>query len=140
MILAFCEPSNPFRTWNESKEKFFADFHRRNTRSLDNGNDSQSDSVAKTYFINEIQNSLREMTGNVDLEQLGFSKLPSNFSFVVFDESFEPKEHDEWWSLDSNMKKFNEDQVHVFNSILNEILPAVTVSHTLAPVTKPFSH
>ena len=59
MILAFCEPSNPFRIWNESMEKFLPDFRRRNMSSLANGNDLQSDSVAETYALNEIQNSLR---------------------------------------------------------------------------------
>ena len=59
VILAFCEPSNPFRIWNESKEKVLADFPIRNTKSFGNGNDFQGDSVAESYVLNEIQNSFR---------------------------------------------------------------------------------
>ena len=91
VILAFCEPSNPFRIWNESKEKFFSDFRRRNSRSLINGNDLQSDSVAETYVLNEIQNLLREMTSNLDLKQLSLLKVPSYFAFVAFDENLKHK-------------------------------------------------
>ena len=96
MILAFCEPSDPLRICNESKEKLLIDFRRRNTSSFGNGNDFQSDSVAESYVPNEIQSSLREMTGNMDLKQLGLPRIPSDFSYVAFDESLKPEDHDEW--------------------------------------------
>ena len=89
---------------------------------MGNGNDLQSDSVAEINVLNEIQNSLREMAGNLDLEQLGLSKVPSDFSFVAFDEILKPKDRDECQSLKSNINKFNEDQAHAFNLILNESL------------------
>ena len=127
-ILAFREPSNPFRIWNEPKEKFLVDFRRRKTSSFGIGNDFQSDSVAESYVLNKIQNSLRKMTGNLDFEKFGPSKIPSDFSFIAFDESLKPKGYDEWQSLDSTINRFNKGQAQFFNSILSEILPRVTVA------------
>lgn len=69
------------------------------------GNYLETDSVAETFVLNVIQNSFREMTQNLVFEQLGLPKLPSNFSFVAFDESLIPKDHDELQILDSNIKK-----------------------------------
>ena len=125
MILAFCEPSNPFHIWNEIKEKFLADFRRRSISSLGNVNDLQRDSLTETYVLNEIQNSFREMTGNLDLEQLAIPKIHSDFSFIASDERLKPKDRAEWKNFDSSIKKFNGGQANVFNSISNETLPGV---------------
>ena len=40
------------------------------------GSNLQSDSGAETYVLNEIQSSLQEMTGNLDLDKLGLPTTP----------------------------------------------------------------
>ena len=34
VILAFCEPLNPLRTWKEAKETFLTDYRRRNVNAF----------------------------------------------------------------------------------------------------------
>ena len=72
-----------------------ADFRRRSTSSLNISNDLRNDSKAGTHVLNKIQNSLREMTGNRDLEQLDLATVPSDFFFFAVDESLYPKDYDE---------------------------------------------
>ena len=85
--------------------------------------------------MNEIPNSFREMSGNLDLEKLSLSTIPSDFFSVAFDESLNPKGHGEWQSLDSNIKKFSEEQAYAFNLILTEILLCFIAADSHVPVT-----
>ena len=101
--------------------------------SLDNGNDLQSDSVAETHVLKEIQISLQQLTRNLDLDQVVLLTIPSDFCFVAFGASLKLVDYDEPKSFDYNINKFIEDQAHIFNSILNKILREFTVTDPQSP-------
>lgn len=55
------------------------------------------------------------MTRNLDLEQFGLRAILFDLSLAAFDESLKPKDCDQYNILDSNIKRFHEDNGYVLS-------------------------
>ena len=68
-IMDLCESSNPLRVWERAENLMITDFRRRHARMvLNNG-------ISKDFVLNEIQNSLAEISPALSLKSLNLSIL-----------------------------------------------------------------
>ena len=134
IIMAFCEPANPLRIWEKTKHQMIADFRRRHIGEY------LTDELAEAYVLNEIQNSLREISPSLSFKSLNLP-VPPEHSYHIDTESTEPVPTTEnIESVMSSTKNFNNEQRRVFNTIIGEILPGVTTENLSAHVKRPFNH
>ena len=114
------------------------DYRRRKKSLLDNIEDLRIDLKAEIYVLNEVRKLVTRNGRKSGFGATGSPKVSSDLCLVTFDKSLKQKYYDKCNSLESNIKKFQEDQAYVFNSILNEILLWIRVADPHSPITKLF--
>ena len=64
IIVAFCDPSNPLRIWERTKNLMIPDFRRRHTGMVLN------EGLSEDNVLNEIQSSLTDLNPSLSLKSL----------------------------------------------------------------------
>ena len=83
IIMAFCEPSNPLRIWERTKNLMIQDFRRRHTGMVLN------DGLSEDNVLNEIQNSLTEINPSLSWKSLNPPRPPER-SYLIQPDDPEP--------------------------------------------------
>ncbi len=98
------------------------------------------DELAQDYVLNEIQNSLTEISPALTLESFNLPVCPERAYDLLSDYAGELTNLQSIESIFMNPKKLNRDQKWVFNVIIGEILPEVTAQNLRASVQHQFNH
>ena len=131
-ILAYCDPSDPLRLWNEHKSLFISDIRLRH-RGLNTS--LRSDETALAYVLLEVQESLKEM-GNFCLATYQLPSPTEDLPALL--EPQEPQEVDEnrlQEAVSRSVSLFNSGQRAVFDAVVGVVLPGVSSEDLTAPVS-----
>ena len=140
VILAFCEPSNPLRIWNEAKENCLTDYRRRNVNAFLETEALKDDLFAENCVLNGIHDSLSEIKSNLGLEKVGLPKISIDISTIDFNEPMDTAKNTQYEDLNSITETFYKGQSYVVNCIMSKVLPGVTVDNPYAQAIRPFRH
>ena len=117
IIMGFCEPSNPLRIWERTKNLKIADFRKRNAGVVLN------DGLAADYVWNEILNWFTEISPTLSLKSLNLPRPAKSCYHIETDGQEHRVDTKNIVSIGFNTKKFNKYQKELFNTIVGEILP-----------------
>ena len=91
-----------------------------------------NDGLPEDYVLNEIQNSLTEISPSLTLKSLNLPRPAERSYLIQPDDPKPPVVPHNIESIVSNTMKFNKDQRKVFNTIAGEILHGLTADNLYA--------
>ncbi len=98
IIMGFCERSNHLRIWEGTKDMMITDFRRRHPVVF------LYDELAQDYVLNEILNSLTEISPALTLESLKLPTLPERSYEVLTDDATKGTNSQTIESISTNTK------------------------------------
>ena len=126
-ILAFCEPSNPLRLWNDNVQKFLFDIRKRYAGISEAYTILSDDHRAVEYAMREVHAFLLEVNPRFSVSDFGLPEPQSELpDLPELDTCQKKTEEDLRKVVESSVACFNDEQSKDFNIIVNEILPGVT--------------